>query len=365
MRMPSERAVLTRKSPTHPADYEYWDEKIRKAVAEPDPGLSNRKVTGVHFELSQAFGDVLGEGVGANFHSWAVWGSRKAGVTIRQEDLGSAIRNGATVAGIVGAAVAVAGGMLVRRRHRVSRAQWALGIGAGLASGALAGLGLALDSRSRASRLILEGNRTVLEDIGRQTARFMAHFAEEPTGTPESLEAFLTGFRPGLTESGGQDLLRRAFTQYHRARYATGLKERQEAAYFANCLAVYHEHVRLQPFITASLPHIIRKCVTGRMMTYDVGDLRFSVGHDVPALNGLCFPPLLENLENEEMILFLAGPEGWNVPLHSLANTAATDWTRINERMGYVFALFRALHIEPSVFRHPFPQEIQDTKDST
>ena len=169
----------------------------------------------------------------------------------------------------------------------------------------MAGWGLAVDSRDRASRLILEGNRTVLEDIGRQTARFIAHFANEPTGAPEHLETFLAGLRSGLTESGGQVSPAR---QYHAARYATDLKARQEAAYFANCLAVYHEHVRLQPFIAGSLPHIIRKCVTQRMMTYDVGVLRFSVGHDVPALNGLCFPPLLENLENSRAPPALPGP---------------------------------------------------------
>jgi hypothetical protein len=89
------------------------------------------------------------------------------------------------------------------------------------------------------------------------------------------------------------------------------------------------------------------------MMTYDVGPLRFSVGHDVPALNGLCFPEHLTALENEDLLLFLAGPEGWDVPLDSLANTAATDWTKIRQRMSYVFALFRALHDEASVLRAP------------
>jgi hypothetical protein len=93
------------------------------------------------------------------------------------------------------------------------------------------------------------------------------------------------------------------------------------------------------------------------MMTYDVGTLRFSVGHDVPALNGLRFPEHLQDLENEDLLLFLAGPEGWNVSLDSLANTAATDWTQIRQRMAYVFALFRALHVEPSVCRHPYEDD--------
>ncbi|HLJ55579.1 MAG TPA: hypothetical protein VKT77_11120, partial [Chthonomonadaceae bacterium] len=255
-------------------DYEYWDAKIRAAVSEPDAARSNRMVTEVHYLLSQALGEVLGEGVGANFHSWAVWGSRKAGVTIRQEDLDQSVRDGAIVAGIVGTATAYGAGRLLSRLGRISLAGWAIGLAAGLACGALAGWGLAVDSRARASRLILDGNRTVLEDIGRQTARYIATFAGSRQPEPERLEAFLTELRPGLTESGGQDLLRRAFTQYDLARCSPDLKARQESAYFANCLAVYHEHVRLQPYIELSLPFIIRKCVTKRMMTYDVGPLR-------------------------------------------------------------------------------------------
>lgn len=343
---------------TLPTAFDFWEQEIDAAISVPDPALSNIRITRVHYLLSQALGQVLHADAGANFHAWAVWGSRKAGVTIRQEDLESAIRNGATVAGTVGTLVAAVGGALLQRRvGRIGPAGWAVGLAAGAAAGALAGWRLAIDSRGRASRLILEGNRTVLSDIGRLSARFIARFADEPSEAPEHLDAFLEEVRPGRAGSGGQDLLRRAFTQYHRARYARDTKSRQEAAYFGNCLSVYHEHVRLQPYIQASLPHIIRKCVTKRMMTYDVGSLRFSVGEDVPALNGCFFPEHLEALSNAELTQFLTGPEDWNVPLTSLQNTRATDWTRIRQRMAYVFALFRALHTEPSVFRAPYSED--------
>jgi hypothetical protein len=357
MKQTKNRIAKAGRAITQPVEYEYWADRIRLAINEPDPAQSNRMVTEAHFCLSNALREVIGEETGANFHSWAVWGSRKAGVTIRQEDLDKSIRDGAVVAGVVGMLVAVIGGLLVDRKSQgVSRASWAAGLAAGSACGALAGWGLAVDSRSRASRLILAGNRTVLEEIGLLTARFLARFANEPSGDPEILEEFLLQLKPGLTESGGQDLLRRTFACYHAARYGRELKARQEAAYFANCLAVYHEHIRLQPYIEQSLPHIIRKCVTKRMMTYDVGDLRFAVGHDVPALNGLSFPAHLQQLENEDLVRFLAGPEGWEMSLDSLKDTAAKDWTKIRERMGYVFALFRALHVEPSVLRAPYTQ---------
>src|SRR4029077_2990904 len=92
---PEDRAVS---DSIHPADLAAWERAIREAVDDPDPVLANLKITRCHYLLSRALGDVLGPDAGANFHSWAVWGSRKAGVTIRQEDLDQARRDG-TAAG--------------------------------------------------------------------------------------------------------------------------------------------------------------------------------------------------------------------------------------------------------------------------
>ena len=83
-------------------DEAYWAREIAEAIETSDPSLSNRRITLVHYRLSQVLHAVTGTDAGANFHTWAVWGSRKAGVTIRQEDLTSAIRNATVVAGIVG-----------------------------------------------------------------------------------------------------------------------------------------------------------------------------------------------------------------------------------------------------------------------
>jgi len=61
----------------------YLQQQIQLALREPDPVLANLKITRCHYLLAQALERALGPGAGANFHSWAVWGSRKAGVTIR------------------------------------------------------------------------------------------------------------------------------------------------------------------------------------------------------------------------------------------------------------------------------------------
>jgi len=72
-----------------PAEYfdiAFWEREIKDAIETSEPSLSNRKITLVHYRLSQVLQAVTGTDAGANFHTWAVWGSRKAGVTIRQED---------------------------------------------------------------------------------------------------------------------------------------------------------------------------------------------------------------------------------------------------------------------------------------
>ena len=90
-----------------------WNALITDAIQTPDPFLSNFKITRLHYLLSNALLEAGGPDAGANFHSWAIWGSRKAGVTIRQEDKDQASRDATLVAGIVGAVVGVGVGWLL------------------------------------------------------------------------------------------------------------------------------------------------------------------------------------------------------------------------------------------------------------
>lgn len=330
----------------------FWEREIADAVETLDPALSNQKITLVHYRLSRVLQAVTGTEAGANFHTWAVWGSRKAGVTIRQEDLGEAIHNATVVSGIVGFFVGLAVswfsiGFWLTNLH------WGiipLSALFGMFCGSAVGRQIAIYSRREAARLILTGNRIVLEDIGGQTARFVALFHDKSEEDADALKAFLAELRPGKTASGGQDLLRQAFTQYYIARYAKDLKQKHEAAYFANCLAVYHEHIRLEPYIKKSMPFIIRKCATKRLMQFDVGAVCLKVSEAVPALDGVPFPDTLHQLSSRELSDFLDGENEWR---GGLGSGPARDWTNINERMGYIFRLFRAMHLERSVFDKP------------
>ena len=339
-----------------PVEYfetEFWKREIKDAVETSDPAVSNRKITLVHYRLSQVLQSVTGSDAGANFHTWAVWGSRKAGVTIRQEDLGDALRDAMLVAGIVGFLVGLTASW-VSIIWWLTNWHWSivpLSAIFGMCCGAWAGRMLAIYSRREAARLILAGNRTVLEDIGAQTARFVSQFHDKNVEDSQALAEFLAGLRPGATASGGQDLLRQAFTQYYLARYAPDLKQKHEAAYFANCLAVLHEHIRLEPYIKKSMPLIIRKCATKRLMQFDVGSVCLKVSEEVPALDGVPFPDTLRDLSGRELADFLNGADGWG---GDLKKNPARDWTKIRERMRYIVQLFRALHLDQSVFAEPY-----------
>lgn len=328
---------------------------INDAIRESDHVLSNFKITRCHYLLGKALQQALGEDCGANFHSWAVWGSRKAGVTIRQEDKDQAGRDATLVAGIVGVIVGIVTGFVWSRffshSPSLSISVWAI---LGCVTGAYCGYLLAIYTRREAALLILEGNRIVLDDIGRVTAKYLAHVASQPHQTKLD---FLDQLRPGRTEDQGQQLLVNAFQHYDLARHCEDPQLRHQACYFANCLAILHEHIRLQPLISASLPFLIKKCVTQRLMTYSVGEEQLSVHEDVPPLENAVFPTTLEHLELPPLIEFLDGPKGWGVGRDDLKNTGACDWTQLKQRMAYVVNLFRSRHLSPEVTAAPYTEQ--------
>lgn len=277
-------------------------------------------ITDLHYRLSEALAVQLGRESGPNFHSWAVWGSRKAGATIRQEDLDSAIRNAFVTAGMVGCLIGSAVGLIAGRLLHLKPDLLGvlLGAGVGLISGGWTGRLIALWSRKKAAMLILAGNQTVLKDIGEQSARFVELL--DTGATEEGRQEFFAGLRPGETEQGGQDRLAKAFRSYLSALDSNDSSVKRAAMVEGNCEIVYHEHIRLEPYIRGAMPLIVRRCATQRMMTYEIGKRVLAVGEDIP---GVSRP------------------------------TAANNWVKIEDRMRYVFALFEKFHDVPEVFSKP------------
>ena len=183
-------------------DHAWWQAQIDAAVRGGDAVISNLKITLAHQELSLALRHMTGPASGANFHTWAVWGSKKAGHTIRREEL--PILNGGAWA--LGSMLGLSTGVAISRRRPGRRGPTSIAVG----SAAIATLQLtARMLAARARREIFGGNVTVLTDIGRQTARFVSTFMRPEDRTDERLREFLAQLRPGHITNGGQDLLDR------------------------------------------------------------------------------------------------------------------------------------------------------------
>jgi len=332
----------------HWGDERWWQAQIDAAVADSDPVICNLRITLAHQELSLALERLTGPGSGANFHTWAVWGSKTAGRTIRREDLSLSPQAGALLGPLIGAGAALA---MIRGKlgPRVGLPTVAAGTTAGL-------LGATVERLvCRAAAQIFGGNATVLEDIGRQTARFLCALSS-PHGDRETdrLEEFLSGLRPGPADSGGQELLRGAYRHYYAASREADRDRRDELMLYANLLAILHEHQRLEPYIDASVPRPVRGFVTRRLLGFTVGAEAMKVSADVPTRGPAPFPDTLATLELPELERLLDGPRGWDRTPDSTVGSAARDWTRLSERMNFIVDLFRTRQTDPNLFAPPF-----------
>ena len=320
---------------TSEGDWRRWLDDI---VVIDDPETANRAITSAHDRLAVALDAVLGPGSGANFHTWAVWGSREAGRTIERRDIPGlrwrVALLGAAIGAILGSLLfGVVGGLVVS-----FTVAWFATI-------------VAQRELAQARRAISHGNRIVLDEIGGVTARFVASCAGGGSGQSE---AFLDSLRPGATSSGGQDLLRGAFAAYHRARDEHDPPRRHQLVFAGNCLAVWHEHVRLQHDIAAALPHLVRRAITRRLLHFSVGPEPLHVGRDLTPVERDAWPSTLANLEVPVAVAVVATMRDRSRLPDQLEGSAAADWTVLHERMNYIVDLFRSRHLMVGVFDVPY-----------
>jgi hypothetical protein len=345
----SEELILSTRSPgsagcpAHWFDRVWWEHQIDRAIATPDPALANLRITVAHYQLSLALRATLDPGGGANFHTWATWGSKKAGTTIRQEDAPHL----PTLARWAGCGLGLLGGAVLGSRGR----------DAALLTALLGGWGAEALTRQRldyASRLILRGNIVVIDEIGRQTARFVSAFHGHPAPDAERLAGFLDALRPGPTAAGGQDLLRHAFTYYYRSRYTCDPAAAREHLLLGNLYAILHEHIRLQPYIAGAMPRPARRLITRRLLHFVVGRRTMSAAQDVTLWAGAAGVGPLPPVANAELRRFLAGPGGWDRSVDGVRGSRAANWADIRDRMNFICALFRTGHDDPDLFTAPY-----------
>ncbi len=362
-------------------------EEIDRIAALDDPILRNLRITQCYGELSGAVAALVG--AAANWCTFAVWASKQAGQTIRQEDLLRTFEERFYLSAEISAALENLAASLKR-------------IGANLpvrpSKGAILRV---LDPRAaftRAADAVARGNKKVFEEIGREFARFLDVFHGDENFDAEKTARFCAALRPGDPPEG-QRLLSEAFAAYCRARFQTG-KEKSETMLLANLCAGYHEQIRLQPEIAEALNaalgdpaelrprllavflpgfylrararllaahesfldgvfarvvrevnRLIRQVITEHLMTLHISNApALRLGRD---LSGK-FPPALERIDNPRLRDILGRVDA---TADSLKDSGAIDWADFAERMHFIADFFRLSQERRELFDAPFTAE--------
>jgi hypothetical protein len=248
----------------------------------------------------------------------------------------------------------------------------------------------------RTSAAVSRGNTKVFEEIGREFARFVATFQDEPVFDAERIARFCDGLRPGEPPDG-QDYLKRALTHVYQARFESQPKAKAELILLATLEIGFHEQTRLQPEIAAALdagildPHQLKSClldvlfphpglflrlrlfinrllawespldrataqlserlrviarhaITECLMTLSLPpDLVLRLGRDLP----IVFPEMLRQLSHPELQALLARIDP---TLDSVQQSGADDWADFSDRLHFIADLFRAYATYPQLF---------------
>jgi hypothetical protein len=351
-------------------------ERIRQLA---DPVLRNLRITLAYARLSRAMRRVLGP-EHANWCTFATWASKRAGRTIRGEELRAQLRR--------------------RLRHdrtlQATLRELQTGSSSRRDNSALQVDQIevdVLDLVRYASSQVAEGNLKVFAELAPAFSQLITLFDGEGRLDQEKLQRFVAQFRPGDTPDGGQALLRAAFTHYGQAIFESNPKAKAQLMLLANDQVGLHEQTRLQPNIAgaiegplqllrerlarhlrlgwwfwwrrprerqstellAAVHQIWREEVTWSLMDLPLPGEALNLGRDLPTRPGQAmFPPLLRELENDELIRLL---RQYDRTWDTTDQTGARDWTSLGDRMHYIADLFRARQQEPSLFQLPFSVE--------
>jgi hypothetical protein len=252
----------------------------------------------------------------------------------------------------------------------------------------------------RTSDAVAAGNVKVFAEIGYEFARFLA-LCEPARRMPSRWLPSATALRSG-DPPAGQDWLKRAFTHYHRALAEPDAKTRAELLLLANLEIGYHEQTRLQPEIVGALnapvydPAALRQRLLDELFPNPAARLRLFVlrlaGRAGPLLRArdrlaeelqrlghlvitehmmtlrlaggrllrlgqdlqVQFPPPLQQIALTELAALL---QQVDPTPDSTAGTGALDWGRLPDRMHFIADLFRAYHLDDTLFEPPFTSE--------
>jgi hypothetical protein len=106
------------------------------------------------------------------------------------------------------------------------------------------------------AKLITAGNLAVFGELAPIFSRAIEALVADPSAS--GLDPLADTLAPGLSNKGGQSMLRNALQQYALARVESDASRKAALMLLANGQVGLHEQIRLQPFIAGSLDAPIR-----------------------------------------------------------------------------------------------------------
>ena len=229
--------------------------------------------------------------------------------------------------------------------------------------------------------MISAGNIKVFGEIGPVLARMTLEFHDAHDYDPAAFERFVDGLalRTGPSDAGGQDTLREAISHYYDAMFQPDPKRKAELMLLANFKVGLHEQIRLQPHIAGamnapvaedlfevlgspqlaneareSITRAWRHLATRAIMRYRLPYGAVPVSGDLPLLpNRRTYPDVLATLDHPELKAVAhrygthSGPRLFK----------SRDWANLDQRMQFIFNLFRTRQKSLELFDPPFLYE--------
>ncbi len=353
-------------------------------LMDAQPILRNLKITQAYYDLSQAIAQRLGDD-NVNWCNFATWASKTAGRFIRMEDLNVHL-------------------------HKLLHAHDDYNEWLGMIQDKFKDLEIDADfDHSRvhhaAHNVIVEisadiaaGNLKVFSELGPVFSAMIEAFDKPFEEEKVAIETLLAGLKTGDTETGGQDMLANAVSDFYAAKHETDKKRKAELILRANAQTGLHEQVRLQPYIAAAMEapihhnfiiavhknvkentpghkhHLLHdsfnhlfhsvahkvhdawlKMSTHYLMTLVLPDGILHLGKDLPCPIGFpLFPEHLSQPQDEKLTILL---RKYQAHLNTPVRSHASNWAVLEDRMHFILNLFRSRQQHRPLHESPFHPE--------
>jgi hypothetical protein len=351
-----------------------------------DPVLRNLKITQRYHDLSMALGQTIG-GPNVNWSTFATWASKTAGQSIRNEEVPPLVHD----------LVDDAEDDVMHRLGRIAVIIHDIVPTTGFHASFL--LEPIRETLGTVSKSIGEGNKKVFAELAPLFVRFVEVMQGAGVPTLRRLATFLEILDPRPTAEGGQDSLRRAFTNYYLAMRQADDIEKARLVLLGNCQIGVHEQTRLQPQIAeamdAPIDVILRKHLHGSLATgagkgilsrlvdaveAPLGDLTeivqdlweriatrymmslalpggstLPLGRNIPkdAASQAFLPAALQNISAPDDLVTLIKQYD-RARGTTNVGSGSIDWRLLEDRMNFIVNLFRSRQLHQPLLGQPF-----------